>query len=99
MEKLLCWMAMDRACLNGCSELSIKKFGKNCDYSCANNAKKMLSENERLLILFSMIFVVEKVENFNIDPDVRTHLWLRASGAAQFIDCNEGYQIEGDHAA
>lgn len=31
----------------------------------------------------------------NLDPDVRTHLWLRASGAAQYVDSNEGYEIEG----
>ena len=48
----------------------------------------MLSEGERQLILYSMLYV----QDTNIHPDVREHLWMRASGAAQLQETYSGYK-------
>ena len=45
-----------------------------------------MSQAERTVILYSMIYV----ERENLHPDVREHLWMRASGAHQFMkSCTE----------
>ena len=45
-----------------------------------------------MAILYSMVFIDK--ENQNLEPDVRTLLWLRASGAYQYIDTFKGYKVK-----
>ena len=45
--------------------------------------------------MYSMIFIDS--ENKNLHPDVREHLWLRASGATQLKKSYQDYQVDGLH--
>ncbi len=54
--------------------------------------KRTLTEDQRIVILYSMVFIDK--ENQNLAPDVRALLWLRASGAYQYIDTFKGYQVK-----
>ena len=54
--------------------------------------KRSLTEDQRMAILYSMVFIDK--ENQNLEPDVRTLLWLRASGAYQYIDTFKGYKVK-----
>ena len=46
------------------------------------------------MILYSMIYV--DFENKNLHPNVREHLWSRASGATQLMKTYEGYQVDAN---
>ena len=70
---------MDKHCQASCSERPIYEFSKGCSAHCALNAETVLSQAERHVILYSMIYV--EFENKNLHPDVREHLWSRSSGA------------------
>ena len=90
IEKCLKSMAMDPDCNVGCSEIEfIDDFGgKGCKSKCKKNSLRALSETERHVILYSMLYV----PNYNTHPDVREHLWMRASGASQYIDSYDEYR-------
>lgn len=81
-------MAMDEVCDQKCSERKIHEIGTlPCQARCKLNVEKALSQSERTVILYSMVYV----ERENLHPDVREQLWLRASGAAQLMKSYEGY--------
>ena len=44
------------------------------------------------MLLYSMVFIDK--ENQNLDPDVRALLWLRASGAYQYMDTFKNYPVK-----
>ena len=98
IEKCLKTMAMDPECQHKCSEKVIHEFGgSKCKARCEKNAIRALSQTERQVILYSMIYVVQ--DNANLHPDVREHLWLRASGATQFMKTYVGYASGGQGSA
>lgn len=85
IEKCLKTIAMDPNCVNKCTSRYITDFGLNpCKAKCKARSKRTLTETERQIILYSMMYFDD--ENKNTHPDVREHLWLRASGAHQLMD-------------
>ena len=82
--------SMDPRCTKGCFTKPIFEFGQHCSAKCSKNAERSLTQTERTVILFSMIYV----ERDDLDPDTREHLWQRASGAHQFKTSYEGYQTD-----
>ena len=83
-------MAMDEDCTQECSEKkNISGFGNDCEARCSLNSETTLSQAQRHVILYSMIYIEH--ENKNLHPDVREHLWLRASGATQLRKTYEDY--------
>jgi len=77
IDKLLKTFAYDDGCDEGCFYKTLTTFGQ-CKAKCKQNSERALSETERTVILYSMIYVERK----DLHPDVREHLWLRASGSA-----------------
>ena len=58
IEKCLKAMAMDKDCMQNCSEKKIYHFGEQkCNACCKMNAERALTFSERQVILFSMIYV------------------------------------------
>ena len=47
------------------------------------------------MILFSLLFLDEKSNNM-LDSTVRSTLWLKASGASQYIDTFSNYEVQGE---
>ena len=95
IEKCLKSMAMEESCQAECSERPIYEFGgPGCSSRCALNAETALSQSERHVILYSMIYV--DFENKNLHPNVREHLWSRASGATQLMKTYEGYPVDAN---
>ena len=68
-------MAMDKDCVNQCCELKIEEFGENCRAKCSVNAQRSLTQIERHVILYSMVYVSSKNTRGepiqNMDPNVR----------------------------
>ena len=97
IEKCLKSMAMDASCKGWCSERPIEDFGtQDCTAHCGLNAETVLTQAERHVILYSMIYV--EYGNLNLHPDVREHLWSRSSGATQLMKSYEDYPIDNSSA-
>lgn len=80
LDKLLKAFSMDENCQNKCATKDMKHFGmqaQGCQARCKLNMERVLTQAERTVILYSMIYV----ERENLHPDVREHLWMRSSGA------------------
>ena len=92
VKKLIIGFSVHPKCKNNCIAGQTAEIGNNCPDTCAVRMKRTLSDDERKVILYSMIYL-EK-ENQNLDPDVRTLLWLRASGANQYLDTFREYPIK-----
>ena len=93
IEKCLKSMAMDAQCKGWCSERPIEDFGvQDCTTYCGINAETVLTQAERHVILYSMIYV--EYGNLNLHPDVREHLWSRSSGATQLMKSYEDYPLD-----
>ena len=88
LDRLLKAMSMDEECKNECANKEMKNFGdRDCEARCKANSERTLTSAERMVILYAMIYV----ERENLHPDVREHLWLRASGASQFMKSYQNY--------
>ena len=86
-------MAMDPECVVKCGSKPIHQFGaKRCTAKCKKSSMRTLTDAQRQVILFSMVFI----ENKNTHPDVREQLWLRASGAYQLMESYKDYKVEVD---
>ena len=88
LDKLLKALSMDEECKQECASKEMKDFGKReCQARCRLNSERSLSQAERMMILYSMIYV----EREDLHPDVREHLWMRASGAHQMMKSYANY--------
>jgi len=90
VEMLLRRMSVVEECKSGCLEGDFIKMGRNCKAGCEKRRQQALSDEERTLIVFSLLYV-DLPANKNLHPDVRALLWLRASGASQYIATFDGY--------
>ena len=78
LDKLLKALSMDKYCIRKCAVREMRHFGdRECAHNCKSNSERTLSSAERIVILYSMIYV----ERESLHPDIREHLWMRASGA------------------
>ena len=90
VKKLIIGFSVHKKCKNNCLGQSAANIGVNCPDTCQKRMKKTLNENQRRTILYSMIYL-DNAENRTIHPDVRTLFWMRASGAAQYMDTYSDY--------
>ena len=73
-------------------ECAQKDIQNRCKEKCQKQAKKTLNSYERKQILFSLLYLEHK-HNENLDSTVRSVLWLKASGASQYIETFSNYEV------